>query len=90
MVSKDSAWMALSGATGFLFFLVANFTQLFEGSSLIAGTIQIAVNAFVFIVWRRAFMTSSGLKKFIAFWGVTVPIAMASVTIWRIFLPALF
>ncbi len=89
-MEKNSRWMAVSGTTGFAFFLVANFTCLFAGSSLIAGILQISVNAFVFTVWTRAFHASSGLKKFVSFWGVVMPIIMAVTTLWRVFLPLLW
>jgi hypothetical protein len=79
--------MAISGATGFTFFLIANFTTLFHGSAVIAGVLQLAVNTFVFVVWSRAFVQSCGLKKFIAFFGVIVPICMASITLWRVLIP---
>ena len=90
VAQKNSVWMALSGAIGFIFFLVANFTNLFQGSSFVAGGTQILVNVFVFLVWKKAFQTSSGLKKFIAFWGIVVPVIMATITIWRVLLPVLF
>jgi len=79
--------MAISGITGFSFFLIANLTQVFVGSSVIAGCIQLTVNAFVFTIWSKAFMQSSGLKKFIAFWGTVIPVIMASITLWRVLLP---
>lgn len=84
MVNKNSKWMTISGFTGFVFFLVANFTDFFVGSSILAGCLQLCVNAFVFTVWTKAFMQSSGFKKFVAFFGVVVPIAMAGITIWRV------
>ena len=86
-LKHQKLWMAISGATGFSFFLVANFTNVFAGLSLVAGVLQLAVNAFVFIVWHKAFVERTGFGKFVAFWGVVVPIVMASITIWRIFLP---
>jgi hypothetical protein len=86
---SSSRWMAASGATGFAFFLIANFTNVFTGASLLAGCLQICVNAFVFTVWARAFVESRGLKKFVAFFGVAIPAFMAGVTFWRVLLPAL-
>jgi len=80
--------MAISGATGFSFFLIANFTTLFVGSAIIAGSLQLAVNCFVFLVWRQAFIKQAGFAKFVAFWGVAVPIVTASITLLRVFLPA--
>ena len=89
-MEKSSRWMAVSGATGFTFFLVANFTHLFAGSSLTAGLLQLCVNAFVFVTWGEAFRASSGFKRFVAFWGVVVPIVMGAITLWRVLLPALW
>lgn len=81
--------MVISGLTGLVFFLIANFTSIFVGSSILAGCLQLCVNAFVFLVWKRAFTQSHGLKKFIALFGVVVPIIMAGITLWRVLLPAL-
>ena len=81
--------MAVSGITGFLFFIIANFTNLFVGSSLLAAGLQLCINTFVFIVWTKGFAQSNGFKKFVAFFGVVVPVIMASITIWRVILPAL-
>ncbi len=80
-------WMAISGTTGFSFFLIANFTNLLLGLSVVAGVLQLAVNLFVFVVWLKIFANSSGLLKFVAFWGVVVPLLMASITIYRVLLP---
>ncbi len=88
-MDKDSKWMALSGATGVTFFLIANFTNLFTGSSVLAGCIQICVNTFVFIVWGKAFRQRTGFKKFVAFFGVVVPVIMASITLCRVLIPAI-
>lgn len=85
MLDSNTRWMTLSGATGFLFFIIANFTDLFTGSSVLAGAIQICVNAFVFVIWTKAFAQSRGFKKFVAFFGVVVPIIMAAITLWRVF-----
>ena len=89
MKDKNSFWMAVSGATGILFFLIANFTDLFHNSSVIAGCLQLCVNAFVFAVWTKGFAKSRGLKRFVAFFGVVVPIIMASITILRVLIPAI-
>ena len=88
-MDKNSKWMAISGLAGFSFFLIANFTHIFVGSSLLAGSLQICVNAFVFMVWGKAFSQSKGFKKFVAFFGVVVPVVMASITIWRVLIPAI-
>jgi hypothetical protein len=86
-MNRNSKWMAVSGATGFTFFLIANFTTLFHGSAVIAGCCQLAVNTFVFIVWSKAFVQSSGFKKFVAFFGTVVPVIMASITLCRVLIP---
>lgn len=88
-MNKNSKWMIISGATGFTFFLIANFTHLFTGSSVLAGCLQLCVNTFVFIVWRKAFVQSYGFKKFVAFIGTVVLVVMASTTICRVLIPAL-
>jgi hypothetical protein len=82
--------MAISGLVGLSFFLIANFTNTFTGASLLAGCIQICVNAFVFVVWTKVFTQSHGFKKFVPFFGVVVPLGMASITLWRIVIPALW
>lgn len=87
---KNTVWMIVSGAMGLSFFLIANFTNLFTGSSIIAGVSQLAVNVFVFVVWLKAFLQSHGFKKFIAFVGTVFPAIMASITIWRVLLPAFY
>jgi hypothetical protein len=76
--------MSLSGGMGLAFFLIANFTQLFVGANQIAAVIQLAINAFVFVVWTKAFTHSTGRKKFVAFFGIVVPIIMASITVYRV------
>jgi len=86
-VKHQKLWMGVSGLTGFSFFLIANLTNLFAGSSVIAGVIQLAVNAFVFVVWYKAFTNSSGFQRFVAFWGVLVPLFMAAITVYRVLLP---
>ena len=86
-MDKNSKWMTISGIVGFSFFLVANFTRLFVGLNVFAAFLQIGVNILVFVVWKKAFLQSYGLKKFIAFFGVIVPIFMATITIWRVLLP---
>jgi len=87
---RISLWMMISGATGFTFFLIANFTALFDSLNVLAGCMQLAVNAFVFYTWTKAFVKSSGFKKFFAFFGVGMPIIMAGITIFRVFIPFFF
>ena len=81
-------WMLVSGATGLSAFLIANFTDIFAGSSVLAGIVQLAANAFVFVVWSRAFVVSDGLQKVVAGIGAAVPVAMALITLVRVLLPA--
>lgn len=88
-MDKNSKSMAVSGITGFTFFLIANFTNVFTGSSVLAGCLQLCVNTFVFVIWRKAFAQSVGFKKFVAFLGVVVPCVMASITLWRVLIPAI-
>lgn len=87
MVNRNSLWMAVSGITGLVFFLIANFTNVFVWLTVIAGFCQLAVNTFVFVVWNKAFRQSSGFKKFVAFFGVVGPLVTASITVWRVVLP---
>lgn len=87
---NHSKWMTISGAAGLFFFGIANFTDLFTGSSILAGCLQIGVNAFVFVIWNRAFWQSRGLRKFVALFGVVFPFIMASITILRVLIPAIF
>ena len=86
-MDRDSRWMAVSGSAGFVFFLIANFTNFFVGSSQLAGYVQLCINAFVSVVWTKAFFRSHGLKKFVAFFGIVVPVVMASITILRVLIP---
>ncbi len=88
-MDKNSKWMAISGITGLSFFLIANFTNVFTGSSVLAGCLQLCVNAFVFVTWKKSFVQSRGFKKFVAFFGIVVPCVMASITIWRVLIPAI-
>ncbi len=81
--------MAISGITGLMFFIIANLTNLFVGSSLLAAGLQLCVNTFVFIVWTKGFAQSHGFKKFVAFFGVVVPVIMAGITVWHVILPAI-
>jgi hypothetical protein len=56
---------------------------------VLAGCLQVSVNCFVFVVWTRAFRRSSGVKKFVASFGVIMPVIMAGTTLWRILIPAI-
>jgi hypothetical protein len=87
MKDRTSLMMAISGATGFSFFLIANFTNLFAGAAVMAGCVQIAVNLFVFLTWGKAFLQRTGQRKWFAFCGVIVPVVMASITLSRVLIP---
>ncbi len=82
-------WMVLSGAIGLGAFVIANFTDLFAGSSVLAGSVQFVANAFVFVVWSHAYLVSRGLQKVVAGIGALVPLVMAGITLIRVFLPIL-
>lgn len=90
MLQRTSTWMAVSGVLGFGFFLVANFSFIFLELNILSALVQVVINGFVFVTWRRGYRESSGFKKFVTFWGVVTPIVMASITIWRVIIPALF
>lgn len=80
--------MAISGITGFSFFLIANFTNTFVGSAVIAGFCQLIVNTFVFVIWSKAYKQSSGfIRSSVTLCGVIVPVIMASITLVRVLLP---
>lgn len=87
MKDRHSKWMALSGTLGFVFFLIANFTSIFQGLNVLAGVLQLCINAIVFGAWGKAFLDRTGFSKLFAFFGVAVPLAMASVTIYRVLIP---
>ncbi len=84
---RTAFWMALSGLTGLLLFVIANFTSIFSGSSVLAGCLQLIANTFVFISWSRGFQEATGLQKFIALLGTIVPVIMGTITIVRVLLP---
>ncbi|QQG50328.1 MAG: hypothetical protein HZB70_01995 [Candidatus Berkelbacteria bacterium] len=86
-MKNSTFWMILSGSMGFAFFLIANFSHVFQGANQIAAVIQLAINVFVFVVYWRAYFHSNGLKKFIAFFGIVFPVVMASITIYRVLWP---
>lgn len=89
MFNKHSKLMMTAGLISFAFFLISNFTDLFAGSRLLAGILQLCVNAFVIIVCRNALPHSTGVQKFFAFYGIIVPSALALITIYRVFIPAI-
>lgn len=89
MNHKHNQMMALSGILALSFFLVANFTSIFIEIKVLAGIIQLILNAFVFVTWLAGYKRSVGFKKFVAAWGVAVPVIMAAITLFRVIFPAL-
>jgi hypothetical protein len=83
-LETNTIWMIVSGAMGFAFFFIANFSRWFKGANQIAAYIQLAINAFVFVSYSTAIDDSVGLKKLIAIAGSIIPIIMASITIYRV------
>lgn len=90
MEHNSKKWRVISGFVGFSFFLIANCTNFFVGLNALVGSLQIIVNAFVFIAWIKAYPRCHGFEKFVTFVGVIFPPIMASITIWRVLLPAIF
>jgi hypothetical protein len=82
--------MAISAVTGLVFFLVANFTDLFVGLNVVSGLIQIAINIFVFVTWLRGYRTSQGRAQIVAFFGVIAPPILAATTLYRVVTPFFF
>ena len=80
-------WMAISGATGLLFFLIANFTDFFVGLNIVSGLIQIVINIFVFVTWLRGYLASHGRERFVAFFGIIAPPILACITLYRVIIP---
>lgn len=89
MFDKHSKLMTTAGLVSFLFFLISNFTNFFIGSRVLAGCIQLCINTFVIIVCKNALPHSKGVKKFFAFYGIVIPVILAIVTIWRVFIPTI-
>ncbi len=81
--------MTIAGLVSFLFFLISNFTDFFEGSRVLAGLLQLCINTFVIIVCKNALPSSKGIKRFFAFYGIVIPITLAVITIWRVLIPAI-
>lgn len=86
-MKNEKRWITASGVCGILFFLIANFANVFHGLNVTAGFLQLAVNAFVFIVWIQIFWSAQGFKRFISFFGVVGPIITAVTTIYRVLIP---
>ncbi len=79
--------MALSSVTGLVFFLIANFTDLFAGLNVVSVLIQILINIFVFVTWLRGYRTSHGRERFVTFFGVIAPPLLAGTTLYRVIIP---
>ena len=84
---NNRLWMAISGATGLAFFLIANFTDFFVGLNVVSGLIQIVLNIFVFVTWLRGYRASHGRERFVAFAGVVAPPILAGITLYRVIIP---
>lgn len=87
MADRSTFWMMFSGVVGFSLFLIANFTDFFEGLDIAAGSLQLLANLFVFICYSRAYRVSVGFKQFVALIGSVVPIALAITTTVHVLLP---
>lgn len=89
-IKRNDLLMVISGMLAILFFLGANFYSEISESRVLYGSIQIVINIFVFVTWWKGFQESTGFKKFVAGWGVVVPVVLASVTLYRVILPYAF
>ena len=79
--------MAISAATGLVFFLVANFTNFLVGLNIVSGLIQVALNVFVFVTWLHGYRVANGREQVVAFFGVTAPPILAGITLYRVIIP---
>lgn len=86
-MSNHRRWMAISAATGLVFFLVANFTDFLVGLNIVSGLIQIALNAFVFVTWLHGYRVARGRERIVAFFGVIAPPILAGITLYRVIVP---
>ncbi|TSA45517.1 hypothetical protein D4R52_02290 [bacterium] len=87
MERNSKKWRVISGITGLSFFFIANFTDIFVGLNVLAGSMQVLVNVFVFFAWMRAYPRCRGFEKLVTFIGVIFPPVMAGITIWRVLIP---
>ena len=83
-MSNNVFWMIVSGATGFTCFVLIHFTKWLR-NPVKAAYLQISANTFVFLSWGSAFLAMEGLAKALALCGTIVPVIMASITIYRVF-----
>ncbi len=86
-MSNHRRWMAISAATGLVFFLVANFTALLLGLNVVSGLIQIVLNVFVFVTWLHGYHVAKGRERVVAFFGVIAPPILAGITLYRVIIP---
>ena len=86
-MSNHRRWMAISAATGLVFFLVANFTDFLVGLNIVSGLIQIALNVFVFVTWLHGYRVARGRERIVAFFGVIAPPILAGITLYRVIAP---
>ena len=86
-MSNHRRWMAISAATGLVFFLVANFTDFLVGLNIVSGLIQIALNVFVFVTWLHGYRVARGRERVVAFFGVIAPPVLAGITLYRVIIP---
>jgi len=89
MKPNSKKWRIISVVMGISFFFVANCTNFFENLNILAGGLQIIVNVFVFACWMKAYPRCCGFEKLVTFVGLIIPPFMASITIWRVLLPAI-
>lgn len=82
-------WMAVSGLSGFMFFLLTNFCTPLHELRVLTGCIQLCINGFVHLTWKNGFRQAKGIFRLIALIGCLIPLCMASITIIRVLLPAL-
>lgn len=90
MQTNSKKWRVISGIAGLSFFIIANCTNFFQNLNILAGSLQLVVNVFVFGCWLKAYPRCRGFEKLVTFIGVIFPPIMAGITIWRVLLPALF
>ena len=86
-MSSHRRWMAISAATGLVFFLVANFTDFLMGLNVVSGLIQIVLNIFVFVTWLHGYRVAYGRERVVAFFGVIAPPILAGITLYRVIIP---
>lgn len=84
---NNRIWMVISGTTGLVFFLIANFTNFLAGLNVVTGLIQIMLNLVVFMTWLRGYRASHGRERFVALFGVIAPPILAGITLYRVIIP---